>query len=220
MSIQLKSVAGSTIATIGATSKAIRITNYDSGGNVLNKIPTGSYLAPVSIRHTAADAVDSCVWHMRNNDTSQTSSPLVVHIRAINLIFGFDGTAATNTVRYALHRSFAATPTGGTAVTVIKKKTSYAASVVGDIRGNAVLTFSAGVSNSFEGGTASPSAISIFGNPISVTNAVCSYMMQINNPNETLECIELQPGEGLGIRLAVAAVAGQMLSGYIEWDER
>src|SRR5579859_81632 len=127
----IQSGASSDQLTIDPTSKAAHVTAFDSAGNEIDKPSVGSYLAQINVRQTAATALGNVVWAMRN----PVGSTITAYIRHLNLTVAFDGTAAAaTTVRYELERFSAATPTGGTALTIVKKRNSYGASGITDIR--------------------------------------------------------------------------------------
>lgn len=71
------------------------------------------YSLPVNVRQTAATASGATVWAMRNGSTAS------VYIERMSLGLSFDGTSASGTTsRYDLIRFSAATPSGGTALSV------------------------------------------------------------------------------------------------------
>jgi len=205
MPIEVKSGATIDTLTVDPTSKAARVTQYKSDGAELFKTPTGSYFLPIpNQRLTAAIAVNSAIYAFRNGASK------VIKIKRIYLICGFDGTAAATTSCYQLQRFSAATPSGGTALTAIKKKTTLGASTIVDARYNyaAALTVT-GITfeTSFvETGCARQ------------VNAV-QILQMCAGPETQESIIELQPNEGLAIRLGVAAVIGDNIGGYIEWEE-
>jgi len=192
---------------VDATSKAARVTLYDSAGNEVNSPPVGSYILPVNIRQTAATAANATVWAMRNGATR------TVFIREINLSLGFDGTAAaTTTCRYGFQRFTAATPTAGTALTAIKRRAAYDVSTIADAR--FVDTGLTTTSVVFE------TDFAVIGLPISVTSVNRSVCITFEGAGERYDSFELAPNAGLAIRLNVAAVIGLSLNGFISWDER
>lgn len=194
--------------TVDPTSKAARVTLYDSAGNkLLLDTPTGAYMLPVNIRQSAATAANATVWAMRNGATK------VMSIRRLRLAMMFDGTAAaTTTLKYTIQRFSAATPTAGTALTVIKKRSSYGASTVADAR--FLDTGLTTTSVTFE------TDAHILALPISVTSGNAFYDIQFGRANEPYGDFELAVNEGLCIRLLNTAVVGQGLVGGVEWDER
>lgn len=179
----------------------------DDQGGLVNEVPDGSYLLPVQVRQTATTAANATVFAMRN-----TSSAKTCFIKKIHLVAAFDGTAAASTSRYELCRFSAATPTAGTAITVIKKKSSYSASNVTDAR--FVDTGLTTTSVTFEMAFAFVAAQ----RQVSATSV---YTIDFNmGGDEAYDDFTLAPGEGLCIRLGVTAVIGDSITGYVEWDER
>lgn len=205
----IQSGATTDLWTIDPTSNAGRVTLYDSAGLETGKPPTGAFLAGINIRQAAATAAPATVWAMRN-----VSGPATAYIRHIRLIVSFDGTAsAGNTLRYDLQRFDTATPTGGTAVTVVKKRSAYAASNVSDVRfADAGLTTT---------GVVFGATFHTVGVPVSVTNQCTEQDLDFSTSGERYNApFELASGEGLCIRLNVAAIIGLTIRGSISWDEK
>lgn len=204
---KIQSGASTDVLTIDATSKAARATQYDSGGTELFPAITGAYMLPIRVRQTATTAAASTVWAMRN-----VSGPLTVYIRKIKGAIIFDGTAATNTIGYDFMRFTTATPSSGTALTVIKKRTAYASSNVTDAR--FVDTGLTVTSIVFE----TPFAQAL--TPISVTSMVRPFEIDFTENGIRQSGFELASGQGLAIQLTATAVVGLAINGWVEWDER
>jgi hypothetical protein len=187
---------------------------YDSNGNAIFPVaPTGAYLSNINVRHTAADVTASVVWAMTNPSGSGKS----VYIRNIRGRVTFDGTAVAATslgyefIRYSGNVS----PTTGTTVPRIKKKTTQGASVVQDIniqQKSGILTLASAV---FE---AAP--FNVVRLPIAVTNGIASFDLDFAVAGLPYEGVEILAGEGLAIRLNTAAVIGLAIAGSVEWEER
>lgn len=194
-------------AEVDSASKAQRVTLYDSGGNEVQAPPTGSYVLPVNLRATAASAATTLFWAMRNG------SSRVVSIRRISLAATFDGTAAAGqTPRYAIQRFTSATPSSGTVLTPVKKRSSYGSSTIVDARfSDTGLTFAGLV---FE-----PEAL-VIGTPASVTGTSTIRDYSFEKANERYDSFELGANEGLAIRVLVVMVIGMSLTGFVAWDER
>lgn len=192
---------------VDATSKAARVTIYDSAGFEVQAPPVGVYLLPVNVRQTAATAANSVVWAMRNG-ASRTLT-----VKQINVTVDFDGTlAALTTPRYGVQRFTIAAPTGGTALVPIKKRSTYSASTVADARFlDTGLTLGAMV---FE------TDAMVFGVTASVTGGNSLRPFDFTVSGERHSGFELAPNEGLCIRLNTAAVIGVSLTGFVGWDER
>lgn len=187
-------------------SGAAYATLYDPSGNALHPVPVGAYALPVNIRFTAAIAAASTVWTVRNG----TTYPM--YITRIYLEVGFDGTPAASTQYYELRRFTTATPSGETALTAIKKKSSYGASTIADARetdsvSSAALTVTSVV---FE------TAFAVLANPRQngATNILrLEFVPWSGNP------FVLAVNEGLCIQIINASVIGDSIAGTVEWYE-
>lgn len=186
------------------TSTTLTGTASTKQGLDVNILPNfaGYYCVPVQIRQSAASAANTTVFTIRN----PAASTKTVVIESMNLIGTFDsGTPITRTLlRYSLHRFSTATPTGGTAETVIKLNNSNAATQVTDVRFLDTGLTTTGV---------------VFENPFSIIGIPATDGAIVQYKKETTPLI-LAPGEGFCIRLNVAAVIGQGISGEIAWSER
>lgn len=204
---QIQSGVTADLLTIDPTSKAARVTPYDSSANEYSPFPTGAYALPVNIRQTAATVANSTVWTMRNGASKK------MFLRRILLQILFDGTAAAaTTLKYMLARFSAATPTGGTALTAVKMQSTFPATTLADARFLDTGLTTTGITFETEWAT-----LAI---PASVTNGVVHVPIPFIGSNEAKEPFVLAPNEGLAIRLQNAAVIGQGISGSIHWDER
>lgn len=118
--LPIKSGASSDLATVGATSKAVRLTPYDDAGNSLapNELARGE--VNVLVRQTATTAAGACVWGLRNSGSTRT-----IAILRIRYSMSFDGTGAASLMRYEWVKGTGVTTfSGGTAVTPAIYKTS------------------------------------------------------------------------------------------------
>lgn len=202
----IQSGASSDLWTIDSASKAGRVTLYDPAGNeIFQRPPTGAYILPINIRQTAATAVNSVVWAMR-----LVSSARRVYIRQIVLVTAFDVNAGALTSRYGIARFAGATPTGGVAIPVVKKRSNYPTSDVTDARQVDTGLTVAGV-------VVEPAAFNL-GCPRAL--AASSQFVFGTDDGTAFSSFELASGEGLCISLAVAAVTGDSLIGWVAWDER
>jgi hypothetical protein len=179
---------------------------HGNDGLPCNPVPFGSHILPISVRATAATAAPATIWAMRNGGTR------TLYIRKILLQAVFDGTPAGSEASYAIKRFTAATPSGGTAISPIKKRSSYPVSTLADARFLDTGLTVAGVT--FE------NAAINFGGPRQ-NGAACEYNMSFDmGGNENYDCFVLAPNEGLAIQLANAAVIGDSIQGHLEYDER
>ena len=204
MPIEVKSGASTDVLTVDSTSKAARVTLYRSDGTEISNT-TVSYLLPIPYqRLTAAVAAGSKIWAMRNG-ASKT-----MRIKRIYIGVSFDGSAASSTSCYQFMRFSGATPSGGTALTAVKKKTSLGATTMADARYNyaAALTVT---------GITFETSFFEIGCQRQVNANIEAYLVADQEGPDSI--IELAPNEGLAINLYVAAVIGDGLGGYIEWEE-
>lgn len=205
----VKIQSGATVdqLTIDPASKALRSTLYDLGAKQIFRPITAAYLLPIKIRQTATTAAGETVWAMR-----YVSGSLIVHIRRISGVITFDGTASpAKTVGYRFRRFSAATMSGGTTITVAKKRSSYPDSVVTDARFSDTGLTTTGVT--FD---------AIFSElliPISVSSMILPFSVDFDKIGIRLSDFELSAGEGLAIQLSEAAEVGLGIFGWVEWDE-
>lgn len=206
MSVEIKSGASADKLTIDPTSKAARVTLYNSLGEEQSEAGELAFYLPVYIRQTTttgAGTATGTVWAMRNGATK------VIELKKFMLTLGFDGTAAAATSRsYSIARFSAAAPTGGTSIlaNIVKQSTAQTASTIADARYlDTGLTPGAMV---FEAPFAT---IEI---PISVTGGVVPFNIDFGDKYP-----KLLANEGICIYLEQTATAGQTISGMIQWDE-
>jgi len=192
---------------------AIGVVILNEFGLPVNKTPLGSYLAQfIKVRSASAPTANGLLWVMANAATR------IIKIRRITLNCSFDGLAtAGNTQAYEFVRiTSTAAASWATGIELIKekKKTTYSASALQTVRHNTgnVITVPAGVTVPTEG-------FCTFGVPRSVSGAVVSYMWEFGDEATNHDSLELASYEGLGIVTRVAGVAGDLISGCIEWDE-
>jgi len=192
---QLKDGVGNNVtSTTSASKQSLDITNIATA--------TGYYSVPVNIRQSATTAANATVFSMRN----AAASTKTVYIEWIELLMAFDsGTPlGRSTQRYDLVRFSVATPTAGTTETVVAMDSSAAATQVTDVR-----FLDTGLTTT---GVVFGTAFATVGCPAS-DGATANYIRQGI-------AIKLAAGEGFCIRLNVAAVVGQSLTGEIVWSER
>jgi hypothetical protein len=216
MSVKIASGAGAgELLTVDPTSLAARMTLYDSAGVELYRIPTGAYmLAIVNGRQTVIATAAGTFFAMRNNTSGAT-----LYIRRIVLVVGFDGTAVATTSRWELARFSAATPSGGTSISLpggaIKKRSGYGNSNLLDAR---YITGTAGGLTMTS--VTMQAAFDSVGVPRGATSGVATYIREFGDagarPNDRME---LATGEGLAINAGVTGVVGDSFQGSVEWDE-
>jgi hypothetical protein len=181
---------------------------FDANNRPLLPVVSGAYAAPVEFRHTAADVAGSTIWDWRG------PAALSAFLKSIAGIISFDGTAvAATTLRYGFYRGAgAASPTGGTTLTAVKKKSTYAASSLVALQGNGVLTTT--------GITYDANPFAVIAVPIPVTGQAIRFNFHWDNAMELDSAFVFAANEHLAIRLEVAAAIGLTLTGSLEWDER
>jgi len=198
----IKSGVDATLWTIDPTSKAGRVTQYETDGQLINKEYAGCYRTPIEIVPTTL-TLGTTYFTMRNLGTRRA------WIVRLELKTGFSGTAAATRSLYEIERFSAATPTGGTALTAIKNDNTFSASSLTDIRFAPAGLTTTGVT--FE------QRWHMTGN----TNQLNVDMGQDFTPAaDERQKFQLAVNEGLAIRANTAIVAGSYLIGSIQWCER
>lgn len=147
-------------------------------------------------------------WTMYNGG----SSP--VKIYSIFLMGDFIGTAAASRSVFGICRFSAAVPTGGTALNIINIDTTFANSLISDIRsGNGGLITTSVVFESYF-------YFFSFRNSISIAPTVHLNFEVMDFPfNRNYNVLTLNNGEGLAIRARSTIVAGAGLFGSIFWQD-
>ncbi len=201
----LKSGASSDLLTIDPTSNAGRSTLYRPDGSVVLAQPTGAYYLPIpSLPLSTAITAGSCILAMRNGASK------IMRIKRIVLNVGFSGTVAATTSGFQLCRFATAAPTGGTTLSAIKKRTTYGPSTIADARYN----FAAALGVT---GVAFETQFAEIGCQRQLAARGVLYLIADLVTNEIV--FEIQPSEGLAVKLGVVAVIGDTLGGCIEWEE-
>ena len=229
----IKSGATADLLTIDPTSKAARVTQYDSTGRELYPAPTGSYVVKIECRHTTTAAAGVTLWNMRGPPT------LKAYIRNIRGVIGFDGTAATGvagtaaaTQRFGLYRGAgAASATGGTALTntagISKKDSSMGTPTAADIRYDI-----SGVGLTTTSITYETEPFHVFALPVislqiaapttsGSVGAIAPFDIDFHVPGEPSSDFVIAADQHIAIRLVTsAAIIGFGVYGSLTWDER
>ena len=207
----IKDATSSTTLAVDPTSKAARVTLYNPDGTTATPAPVGSYVAQfIKLRSAAAPTAGALLWVMANAATR------TARVRRILLNCAFDGVAtATNSQAYEFVRITSGAAVAwntGTELVKDKKKTTYPASTLQTVRQNAgnAITLPAGVAVPAEG-------FATFGVPRSVSGVSTAYVWEFGDASINL--FELAAYEGIGLVSRVAGIAGDFVSGFIEWDE-
>lgn len=177
----------------------------DSGAGIYpasdHYMVTGSNSAIVA----ASLAANTTLMAMRNGDSKK------IYINRLSIAFtpATVGTSALVAGSISWQRFTTATPTGGTARTVSKKRTSYATSTIVDVRdSNAALTVTGVVfSNIFADRKI----------PLMTQGGLYTWDINLNDN----DAIVLEANEGICLRTTVACPATQtwMYSYGLEWNE-
>lgn len=197
-------------ASVDATSKALRISLYDTAGVPYADTTRPSYLLPVYIVFTGAIAANSYIFAIRNGGTK------TIRITSFNLTSTFNGAvaAATNS-RYRIERVTGVSATSGTGSTVLtpgRKNTSLAASAITEARladGSAnALTLTSGTVADI---------LHEFGAQRGVNSVANAHFQLLLN----FDPIALAAGTGncFAIKAVNASVIGDGLTGWIEFSE-
>lgn len=185
--------------------------NLGAGGYLDNVAPTASYFARIPITSSTLTA-GNYFWSMRN----PIGSARTVYIRAIDLNMTILPSSGSGNAQVAFMKFSAATPTGGTAITAAKKRSSYANTVVTDIRFILTTTGLTVTGVTFD---QIIGYLATRGNTATIGNAQKCW--QFARDNEAHSPIELAAGEGLIFQMASVSLTGaQDILGYVEWDER
>lgn len=166
-----------------------------------------SYMLPIAVRQTAATVAGKAVWAMR----SLGIAPRTIYIRRILVNIMFDGTPAGSQAQYQLVRFRGATHTGGSALTVIQKNVDDAATAVTDAR-----FLDTGLTDA---GVTYDAMIASFGG---TRQNAASNQYPIDWPGHAMpdaRPLMIKDRDGLALLLGVAAVIGDGIQGFIEWDE-
>jgi len=156
-------------------------------------------------RLTAAVAAGSLIWAMRYNGSNK------LRVKSGFLLASFDGTAAATTQGYQLVRFSGANTTGGTAIQPVRTDTS----------GGAIPSIDARFNYAAALGVTSVVLETEYPAEWGVQRQVSANQnMPLPGRNTSYSgFIDLRNGEGLAIRLSVAAVIGDSLGGHFELHE-
>lgn len=161
------------------------------------------YVAPINMRATGGVAANSTIWSIRAGGTT----PL--NIRRIVLFAAFDGTAASSSAIYELMRFDTATPSGGTPITAVPLDLGSAASTAANIQQSPTMAALTVTGVNFHTPLMTGAAC-----PRGATGSVVAEEYAFEEAP-----IVLRANEGLAIQISAAAVAGDVLGGFIEWEE-
>lgn len=223
----IKSGATADQLTVDPLSKAARVTLYDVGGLAVNPA-YGIYSVAINVQPATTLTNGTAYWSMRNTASGGGKS---VYLRGMTLnlsqtVVNTNTAASVAPARsiFEFIRFSTATPTGGTALTVVKRRNADATSVVTDVRHNPT-----GLSMTSVVAEASPFLLTAVTTPgvgfapaAGNNPAAASYVTQQldwTNGGEEGRVI-LAPGEGLTIRANGTLQTSCAVLGMIWWDER
>lgn len=182
------------------------VTAVTPAGFLVFKRPifSDSWIRIPNARLTATVAANSLIWSMRY------LGPNKLRVKSGMLLAGFDGVAVASTQEYNLVKFAGATPAGGTIIHPVKSDTAQPLPAV-DARFNyaAALTV-AGVLQDLDFNVSWGAQRRADGNQNVELNSRFTHYSAF---------FDLLTGEGMGIRLGVAAVVGDSLGGYFELQE-
>lgn len=187
-------------ANVGAVSQGLYGELVDASGR---KIASGENYSVLVDLAPATTLTDGTSYFFMKTTGAKTAL-----IRKVELTASFTGTAAASVSSYRIERFTGTTPTGGTALTPVKKKNTYSASTITAGFLNTGLTTS--------GTTIEPSFVRL-----SHMNQLATVPIDLNFTEfgeGSYFCLDV--GEGLLIRANGALVAGTRLTGAIFWAER
>jgi len=166
----------------------------------------GDYIIGFQERFTADPGTNSVLFIMKNGTAR------VLYINRIYTILSFDGTAAASTGRVRFSLLTAGTYTGGSSSTIRPLDADYPASTVQD----PAVDMSSGVTVS---GSANEDPWFYASWPRGASGSVAVFDWSARS-NRKVDHIKIAFGEGLIMQLDATAVAGDHISGFIQWSER
>ena len=200
------------LATVGATSNALRTTLYDPQGREIVEVPSTtafrSYIGGFNILHAGATATATIMVALAN--PSKTD---YIRVRSFRSIIGFNGTApGASTRSHAWTRAVGQPAGSNTVITPTKKRSGDIASVADMQTNNAGMGTTAPATN---GDNAWVQTVSV---------AVTSNLQFYSWPAQTelasnSSPVELRFNQALILVCKGTAIQGLGTSGYIEWDE-
>jgi hypothetical protein len=139
----------------------------------------------------------------------------IVKIKKLFVSLGFTGTAEATTQIYQLKMFSAATPSGGTAITVTKQLSTQPASSILDIRSATI----SGTSPLTVTDVAFDAAMRSFNCARRVGVSPVVLMEPYTEMKRAESGCILLPGEGFAILIANNAVVGDIITGCLTWTE-
>jgi hypothetical protein len=206
---QLKSGASADLLTVGATSKALNVSQYEYTGEVLDQETALEYTVSADMIWSLSGGGSGAYQFILRN----TSSTKIVKMNRINLIGSFYGTAAANNQQFTVNRyanGYFASVSAGISLSITPENSGSAASICTAFMndGTATTPIAATALN-----TASQLPQTLFNmvNPRSVTGKKTTATLNRD--------FELKPGETLGIISTGTGVVGDTLNAILYWQE-
>lgn len=200
MAIKLIGTTSGTEADVDTTPKAVRTISYNAAGQ-----PTFEATNWTGIYATRIEIVPSTLTTGTTYFTMRNTGARTVSLVSFEVQGSFTGTAAASRSVFEIGRFTTATPTGGTALTPVKLRTSYGTSSVGDMR------FAPGGLTTTNVVFESPVAL------IPIANQLTWNLLF--DLNASVAGFELATNEGFYIRANTAIVSGAALHGHLLWAE-
>lgn len=197
MSASVNGVNGTSVAT---AANGFPVVQYRTDGSVVEQAFLGEYYAACNIPvFTAALAANAGLVAIRNGATRKMKMLLT------ELTLAFCGTAAATAMQVSIRRFTTATPSTGTAMTVVLEDSLGSASTVADARycaAGTALTIT---------GLVVGAPLFVAACPRSVTGAVFNFEMARD--------VVLNPNEGIIVQYDTVGVIGDALSATFYWGE-
>lgn len=208
---QIESGATSDLATVDPTSKALRVSLYDTNGIPVHQYPTGSYALSIGLGRFTVLTTTGSIFAMRNASTR------TIYIRKFHVWVSFDGTAAASTQIFSIRRFSTATPSGGTTLTLpaaaVKKNNAMSDSALTDARH---ATITSGTSPLTVTSVVFEQALARF---TLNRNAGVIQALDFKFFDKPADQVVLAANEGIDIHITNTAVVGDAIVGTVEWDE-
>lgn len=193
--------------TIDPTSKAARLTEYDSSGLALVTVPSSVFMLPVHSYHNVFFTSPVYDWSMYVGAPEEQSGRISIRIKRLYLNLAFDGNEAANSAQVSGILFYNAIPTGGTQLIPVALTDMPANSRIFDARTGVSLTVT---------DVTFLSSYPFTGHIVNRKNAEQQLILDSKTP------LILAPGQGLVIRMTLTSgiiQADCSFSGFIIWEE-
>lgn len=184
---------------VGSASKGAYVECVDANGRKV---------APLEVYSVSFDIAPSTLTDGTTYLSLRNTGARVALLRKAEFFLTFTGTVASSVSSYRFERATSTAPSGGTAITVAKRKTTNATSTITALFANGGLTTT---------GTTFESSFHRIGHLNQLQNVALDIDMTEFGEGSYFE---LASGEGLAVRASGAVVSGSRLIGSISWVER